>query len=74
MGVRTSGKGYSQFTSPLPNGGGVGLSTATYCTGGGHSLIGEGIIPDVELELAEGAALGGGEDNQLQAAMELLGN
>ena len=74
VGVRTSGKGYSQITFPLPNGGGVGLSTATYCTGGGHSLIGEGIIPDVELELAEGAALGGGEDNQLQTAMELLGN
>ncbi len=68
----TSGKGYSQITFPLANGGGVGLSTATYCTGSGHSLIGEGIVPDVELELAEGATLGGEDDGQLQAALELL--
>lgn len=72
VGEVTSGKGYSQVTFPLVNGGGVGLSTAAYCTGGGHSLIGEGITPDVELSLPEGAAIGGGDDIQLQAAMELL--
>lgn len=72
VGEVTSGKGYSQVTFPLPNGGGVGLSTATYCTGSGHSLIGEGIIPDVALALNEGAVLGGEDDNQLQAAVELL--
>ncbi len=72
VGEATSGKGYSQITFPLANGGGVGLSTATYCTGSGHSLIGEGIVPDVELELAEGATLGGEDDGQLQAALELL--
>lgn len=72
VGEVTSGKGYSQITFPLANGGGVGLSTAAYCTGSGHSLIGEGLTPDVELSLAEGAAMGGPEDNQLQAAIELL--
>ena len=72
VGEVTSGKGYSQVTFPLPNGGGVGLSTATYCTGSGHSLIGEGIIPDVALALNEGAVLGGEDDNQLQAVVELL--
>ena len=72
VGEVTSGKGYSQVTFPLPNSGGVGLSTATYCTGSGHSLIGEGIIPDVALALNEGAVLGGEDDNQLQAAVELL--
>ena len=72
VGEVTSGKGYSQVTFPLVNGGGAGLSTATYCTGSGHSLIGEGIIPDIELSLPEGAAIGGGDDIQLQAAMELL--
>lgn len=72
VGERTSGKGYSQVTFPLLNGGGVGLSTATYCTGSGRSLIGEGITPDVELSLDEGAAIGGEHDNQLQAAVELL--
>lgn len=37
VGTRTSGKGYSQITFPLANGGAIGLSTATYCTGSGHS-------------------------------------
>ncbi len=68
----TSGKGYSQITFPLLNGGGVGLSTAAYCTGSGRSLIGEGLTPDAELSLTEGAAMGGPEDNQLQAAIGLL--
>lgn len=72
VGEVTSGKGYSQVTFPLLNGGGVGLSTATYCTGSGHSLIGEGIAPDVELSLEEGAVMGGADDNQLQAAIGLL--
>ena len=72
VGELTSGKGYSQVTFPLANGGGVGLSTATYCTGSGRSLIGEGIIPDVELSLPEGAAIGGEDDVQLQAAIDLL--
>lgn len=67
VGELTSGKGYSQITFPLPNGGGIGLSIATYCTGSGHSLIGEGITPDVELSLD-----GSGTDNQLQAALDLL--
>lgn len=74
VGELTSGKGYSQITFPLINGGGAGLSTATYCTGNGHSLIGEGIVPDVELALDEGAEIGAENDNQLQAAIELLTN
>lgn len=72
VGEVTSGKGYSQVTFPLFNGGGAGLSTAAYCTGSGHSLIGEGITPDVELSLPEGAAMGGEDDIQLQAAIDLL--
>lgn len=67
VGEVTSGKGYSQQAFRLPNGGGIGLSTAAYCTGSGHSLIGEGIIPDVVISLDNS-----GEDNQLQAAIELL--
>lgn len=66
VGELTSGKGYVQVTFPLPNGGGIGISTATYCTGSGHSLIGEGITPDVEVELTSG------DDEQLQAAIGLL--
>lgn len=67
VGEVTSGKGYSQMTFFLPNDGGIGLSTAAYCTGSGHSLIGEGITPDVEVSLDDS-----GEDNQLQAAIELV--
>lgn len=68
VGVVTSGKGNSQQTFGLLNDGALGLSTATYCTGGGHSLVGEGILPDVELALSETG------DNQLQAAIDLLKN
>jgi carboxyl-terminal processing protease len=64
VGEVTSGKGFSQITFRLPNGGGIGLSTATYCLGSGHSLIGEGITPDVLIV--------GDTDAQLQAAIELL--
>lgn len=70
VGEVTSGKGYAQLTFPLVNGGGLGLSVSAYCTGSGHSLIGEGITPDVELSLDTS----GGTDNQLQAALELLQN
>ena len=66
VGERTSGKGYSQITFPLSNGGAVGLSTATYRTGEGVSLIGTGIVPDVEV------AQSGTGDDQLQAAIDLL--
>lgn len=72
VGTLTSGKGYAQVTFGLPNGSGVGLSTSAYCTGGGHSLIGEGLTPDVELELDEGAVRGGENDNQLAAALALF--
>lgn len=66
VGVQTTGKGYSQITFPLANGGAVGLSVATYYTGNGVSLIGTGILPDRVVELS------GPEDDQLQAAIELL--
>ena len=66
VGTLTSGKGYSQNTFPLANGGAMGLSTAAYFTGEGVSLIGVGITPDVEVELS------GTEDDQLLAALELL--
>lgn len=68
VGELTSGKGYSQVTFSLFNGGGLGLSVAAYCTGNGHSLIGEGLTPDVELSLDTSE----GTDNQLQAALDLL--
>ncbi len=47
IGVQTCGKGYYQQAFGLPNGGGLNLSTGMYATGGGTSLIGTGLVPDV---------------------------
>ena len=79
VGVPTSGKGYSQQTFPLPNGGAVGLSTAAYFTGEGVSLIGTGLTLDEEVSLTDeqaallaADALKYEDDPQLQAALDLL--
>lgn len=47
IGEQTCGKGYYQQVFHLPNGGGLNLSTGMYTTGGGTSLIGVGLTPDV---------------------------
>ncbi len=79
VGERTSGKGYSQQSIPLPNGGALNLSTGRYRTGAGVSLIGTGVMLDWEMPLEEekAEALWRGtllpqEDPQLQKAVELL--
>lgn len=79
VGEVTSGKGYSQNTFPLANGGAMGVSTARYCTGGGASLIGVGITPDITLSLSEeqearlaAGTLAPAEDPQLQALIGLM--
>lgn len=79
VGEVTSGKGYSQNTFALFNGGAMGVSTARYRTGGGVSLIGTGITPDITLDLDEeqAAKLSAGvldpaEDPQLQALIGLM--
>lgn len=60
IGEQTCGKGYYQQVFSLPNGGGLNLSTGMYTTGGGTSLIGVGLTPDVsetdpaaQMELAQ---------------------
>ena len=79
VGEVTSGKGYSQRLYHLLNGGGIGISTSTYCTGGGVSLIGTGITPDTVLSLTDeqealrgAGALEPENDPQLQEAIRLL--
>lgn len=66
IGQPTFGKGYSQQTFLLPGGRGLNLSTKTYYTGAGVSLIGVGIIPDAVVEPV------GPEDDQLAAAVQML--
>ena len=80
VGSPTSGKGYSQLTFPLLHGGAVGLSTKTYRTGDGVSLVGTGLSLDVRVDLSEedaallsAGSLSHGEDEQLQAALGALG-
>ena len=79
VGSPTSGKGYSQLTFPLLHGGAVGLSTKTYRTGDGVSLVGTGLSLDVRVDLSEedaallsAGSLPHGEDEQLQAALGAL--
>lgn len=66
IGQPTCGKGYSQKTLALPGGRALNISTKTYYTGSGESLIGMGITPDIVVELT------GPEDNQLEAAITAL--
>ena len=79
VGEPTFGKGFSQQTFPLLNGGAVNISTARYYTGKGVCLIGTGLTLDREVTLteAQSAALAAGtlapeDDPQLQAALALL--
>lgn len=67
-GQPTCGKGYSQQTFWLPGNRALNLSTKTYYTGSGVSLIGVGITPDA---VVEQTATG---DAQLEAAIKALRN
>ena len=81
VGTPTCGKGYFQYTYELSDGSAVGLSAGKYFTPSGRSLAGEGIQPDVVVEMDEEteAALYYGtlspqEDPQIQKAVEILRN
>ena len=80
VGEPTFGKGFSQRTFALLNGGAINISTARYYTGKGVCLIGTGLTLDREVTLTQeqSAALAAGtlapeDDPQLQAALALLG-
>ncbi len=66
VGETTFGKGHSQQVFELPGGRAINLSTKTYYTGSGMSLIGVGVVPDKVVSLT------GEEDAQLQALLDLL--
>ncbi len=66
VGSPTSGKGYSQQLFVLIGSRALNLSTRTYYTGSGVSLIGTGVTLDLEIESE------GDEDAPLAAAIDLL--
>lgn len=63
VGKQTCGKGYYQQGFPLFNGGLLNISTGTYTTGGGVSLIGTGLTPDYVVE---------GAGAQMDKALEVI--
>lgn len=70
VGMPTFGKGSVQVWRELSNGGGVRITISRWYTPNGRSVSDVGIEPD--LEVAFDPIGGRGEDNQLQAAIDLL--
>ena len=78
VGVTSFGKGIVQSVIPLYDGSAIKLTTSHYYTPAGHDLHGQGLKPDVEVELELDEELIGTydipveKDNQLQKAIEVL--
>lgn len=77
VGTTTFGKGIVQKVTPLTDGSAVKLTISKYYTPNGRNIHGTGITPDVEVELDEAlkqkVTISKDEDNQLQKALEVLG-
>lgn len=67
VGTKTFGKGIVQQTFPFTDGSAIKMTIAKYYTPNGVCIHGEGISPDVEVELPEDAT----EDVQLNKAIEV---
>ena len=67
VGKKTFGKGIVQQTFPFTDGSAIKMTIAKYYTPNGVCIHGEGIAPDVEVELPEDAT----EDVQLNKAIEI---
>ena len=76
VGKKTFGKGVVQSVVDLGDGTGISVTIAKYYTPSGVCINGVGILPDVEVELADGADVTPGEpsknDAQLEAAKKVL--
>ncbi len=73
IGTTTFGKGLVQSVYPLPDGGGVKLTTAQYFTPNGTYIHGEGIEPNIIVELSKEYKVDDDStDNQLQEAIKVL--
>ena len=76
VGTQTFGKGIVQTMLPLTDGSAVKITVSTYYTPNGRNIHGEGITPDVVVELAEElkqqVVIEKEDDNQLNAAIEVI--
>lgn len=71
VGDQTFGKGTVQHLTGLPDGSSVKLTIAEWLTPSGDSIEGNGITPDVKIEITEKDAEAK-EDPQLEKALEIL--
>ena len=78
VGTNTFGKGIVQSVIGLDDGSGFKITTQEFFTPSGNTIHGVGIAPDVEVELDEELRgkmdIPHDQDNQLQKAIEVLGN
>lgn len=76
IGTKTFGKGVVQIVHGLDDGSGLKLTISEYFSPKGRKINGEGVQPDIDIELNEDAEGIGpdyiNEDNQLQKAVEVL--
>ncbi|MBO4374998.1 MAG: S41 family peptidase [Lachnospiraceae bacterium] len=72
VGEKTYGKGVVQVVVPMTDGSAVKLTTAKYYLPNGECIHGEGIEPDVKVELDVDAYRENGTDNQKEEAIKIL--
>jgi len=72
VGTKTYGKGVVQVVVPMTDGSAVKLTTAKYYLPNGECIHGEGIEPDVEVELDVDAYRESGKDAQKDKALEVI--
>lgn len=73
VGTTTFGKGIVQRILPLTDGTALKLTISSYYTPNGNNIHGVGIEPDVVCEFDSDAYYDEGVDNQLEKALEVLG-
>lgn len=73
VGTTTFGKGIVQRVLPLTDGTALKLTISAYYTPNGNNIHGVGIEPDVVCEFDGDAYYDEGVDNQLEKALEVLG-
>lgn len=72
LGSTTFGKGSVQTIHTLSDGSQLRVTIAQWFTPGDRQIQGEGITPDIELEMSAGIEFGGSDDVQLRRALEYL--